>query len=131
MSLTSSAPEIPLQTCQQRLSTTPFVLSRQREASHFQPRFRGGVSVYALVIGGLVILGRARRHPRIAIQPAHCRPWCRRNTSAHFGGKLVHGTAEDRFSTGAYCPPDSVVKGDVIDIGESASQRLAVGGHPV
>ena len=38
--LTTLATEIPLQTCQQRLSTTPSVPSRQRQASHFQPRFR-------------------------------------------------------------------------------------------
>jgi hypothetical protein len=30
------------------------------------------------------------------------------------------GAAEDRCSSGAYCPRVSVVLGDVIDIGESA-----------
>ena len=35
-------------------------------------------------------------------------------------GKVEDGAAEDRYSIGAFCPPVSVVMGDVIDIGESA-----------
>ena len=40
---------------------------------------------------------------------------------AHRGGKRYGGAAEDRISNGAYCPRDSVVKGDVIDIGDDQS----------
>ena len=62
---------------------------------------------------------------RIAIQSSRGRPSCRGNTSAHGGGKVSRGPAEDRSSNGASCPPDSVVQGDVIDIGEWASWRSA------
>jgi hypothetical protein len=44
---------------------------------------------------------------------------------------LACGAAEDRLSNSAICPQDSVVKGDVIDIGESALRQVAVARYPV
>jgi hypothetical protein len=41
-------------------------------------------------------------------------------------GEVECGAAEDRCSSGAYCPQVSVVRGDVIDIGESARQFATV-----
>jgi hypothetical protein len=41
------------------------------------------------------------------------------------------GTAEDRYDNGVFSPRDSVVLGDVIDIGEAARQFALPRRYPV
>ena len=46
---------------------------------------------------------------------------------AEFADIVECSAVEDRLSNGAYCPLESVVLGDVIDIGEAYRQSQAAG----